>query len=67
MGTLAINLTDTERDEFSSEFYSMWSFEIDYHDDKESGTPWGCPWYFGAVVELHGDDVKEMAENWRCC
>ena len=61
---LAIELNEKEREQFTSEFYSAWGREWDDEDDTSSPTPWGCPWYFGAVVELRGDTVKEMALHW---
>ena len=52
-------LNDRQREEFVAAFYEAVDF-----DDTDSPIPWGCPWYHGARVILHGDSIKEMAANW---
>lgn len=56
---LARQLTDEQKEDFVNIFYCLTPI-----DDLDNPNPWGCPWYFGWDVELKGNSVREMAENF---
>ena len=55
------DLTENEKEIFTKIFYDIEDLGI---DDLETPLPWGCPWYFGSIIYLKGDCIKEMAENY---
>jgi hypothetical protein len=58
----ARSLSESEREEFSEEFYSR----DEAPDDAVDGNPcpYGCPWLFGWEVELRGATIEEMVDNY---
>ena len=61
MKKLAKDLTDAEREIFVEAFYEITDSRL---DDLDTGSPWGCPWYWGTPVTLEGSTIEEMAENF---
>ena len=64
MRKLAIELTEDEREEFVEYFYDAWDLPYDTDEYSDISCPWGCPWYRGNSIELKGNTIKEMAENY---
>lgn len=59
MKFLIENLTDEQREIFEEVFYDVWEF-----DDKDTTSPYGCPWYWNKKDELIGETVEECAKNF---
>jgi len=58
----AKDLTTEQRDQFSTLFYE--SDDAPNDNNSDNPCPWGCPWYFGGDVELAGDTIPEMVDNY---
>jgi len=56
----AKDLTQEQREEFQMHFYEIDGSPNDY----DVGTLWGCPWDFGSMTKLKGNNLKEMAYNY---
>ncbi len=56
----AKDLSEKEQEAFAREFY----LRDEAPDDLDTPTPWGCPWYFGFHVELRGNTIEEMVDNY---
>lgn len=57
----AKDLSEAEQKAFAHEFYLRDDAPDDLQDNPE---PWGCPWYSGSPVELRGDTIEEMVDNY---
>jgi len=57
--TLATNLTEKQKDEFCDLFYESVSF-----NDCITPSPFGLPWEWGSPIELEGETIEEMVENF---
>lgn len=55
----ATELTDEQKEAFTKAFYEAVSF-----DDRDSPSPWGCPWHFGFTLELEGSTIEEMVKSY---
>ena len=58
----AKDLTTEQRDQFSTLVYE--SDDAPNDNDSDNPCPWGCPWYFGGDVELAGNTIPEMVDNY---
>ena len=57
----AKQLTDEQKEQFVEAFKEVAGHSI---NDWDSPCPWGSPWLHGTPVELEGDTIDEMAENY---
>ena len=48
-----------EDEEFSRLFYEKFAIY-----DTETSCPWGCPWYHGSPIVLHGKTIEEMVDTY---
>jgi len=51
-------LSEEEREVFAETFYTVWPYE---ETDRDSSTPWGCPWYWCGSEKLLHEDIQEAA------
>jgi len=53
-------LSELERLIFANIFYAIEDIPI----TNKTSCPWGCPWLFDPNLELKGDEIEEMVENY---
>lgn len=61
MKKLAGSLSDEEKNIFTESFYWVTDSRL---DDRETDSPFGCPWDWGALIVLRGHSIEDMALNF---